>query len=162
MSQQNGPIRGRKTAFTWPFSLASLNKERQGNPASKTDWEPDFPAVIEWLTVGPYVKNPPKIRLKKSWNYYACDSLTYFIYVAHTITRNRNDVNQMKFAWNNSWNCISWIYFRRFLAIGDHCVAEVGRFWRYLAKWRRRQLAFLLNILLLFGFGQQRTMAAWK
>ena len=53
MSQQNGPIRGRKTAFTWPFSLASLNKERQGNPASKTDWEPDFPVVIERLTVGP-------------------------------------------------------------------------------------------------------------
>ena len=55
------------------------------------------------------------------WLYYAYDNLTYFRYVAHKITGNGNDVNQLKFAWNNSWNHISWIYFWRVLAIGDHC-----------------------------------------
>ena len=46
MSQQNGPMSCRKTAFTWPFSLASLNKERQGKPARRTVSEPDF--LVHW------------------------------------------------------------------------------------------------------------------
>lgn len=36
MSQQNWPMRALEMALTWPFSLASLNKERQGNPATRT------------------------------------------------------------------------------------------------------------------------------
>ena len=149
---------GRLVSHHW------IKKGKASRPAKQTG-SLIFLQSLNGSQLGQMSKTRQKFDWKSceiDWLYYACNSLTYFRYVAHTITGNGNDVNQLKFAWNNSWNHISWIYFWRVLAIGDHCVTEVGRFWRYLAKWRRRQLAFLLNILLLFGFGQQRTMAAWK
>ena len=39
MSQQRGPMRERLRPSTWPFSLASLNKERQASPGTRTDLE---------------------------------------------------------------------------------------------------------------------------
>ena len=39
MSQQKQPMGVRLSPSTWPFSLASLNKERQGSPAARTDLE---------------------------------------------------------------------------------------------------------------------------
>lgn len=39
MSQQGGPMGARLRPSTWPFSLASLNKERQGSPGTRTDLE---------------------------------------------------------------------------------------------------------------------------
>ena len=47
--------------------------------------------------IGHYSKNPPKIRLKNSWNWLiiltACNSLTHFEHEAHAFTGNGNDVN---------------------------------------------------------------------
>ena len=40
--------------------------------------------------------------------------------VANAMTGNRNYVNRLK-AWKNSWNHIKWTYFRRVLAIWNHC-----------------------------------------
>ena len=39
MSQQEGPMGARLSPSTWPFSLASLNKERQESPGTRTDLE---------------------------------------------------------------------------------------------------------------------------
>ena len=61
-------------------------------------------------TVGPNVKTPPKIRLKKireiDGPYYVCNSLTTFERKTHP-PETEIGVNLLKFAWKNSWNDIN-------------------------------------------------------
>ena len=58
------------------------------------------------VTVGPNVKNPPKMRLRKfvklTGYTYACNSLTNFESEVHAMTGNGNQVNLLKLAWQNS------------------------------------------------------------
>ena len=64
------------------------------------------PAARSRYTVGPNNKNPPKIRfikfVKLTGYTYACNSLTNFESEVHAMTRNGNQVNLLKLAWQNS------------------------------------------------------------
>ena len=61
---------------------------------------------------------------------YACNSLANFPFPV--IAMNGNHVNLLNFTRKNSWNHFMWNYFRRILAIWNHCVA-VGSLARSLA-----------------------------
>ena len=70
-------------------------------------------------------KNPPKIKLKNSWNWLIIlinvyNNLTNFEYQVNKMTVNSNYVKMLKFAWKNSGNNFRWIYFWRVLAISNH------------------------------------------
>ena len=61
------------------------------------------PMACSRRTVGPNIKNPPKIQSKKivklTDHTYACNSLTNFYYEAYVIIGNGDHVNLLKFVW---------------------------------------------------------------
>ena len=77
--------------------------------------------------IGPTVKNPPETRLEKfvklTDHTFAYKDLINFGYAAHAMTGNGNNVNLQKFACKNLWNHFGGTYFRRVLAIRNHCAA---------------------------------------
>ena len=81
-------------------------------------------------TVGPNSKNPPEIKFNKFMKLTgctnACNGLINFEYEAHAMTRNKNKVNFLKFAWENSWNHIKWTNFWQIVATCNHCAAGLA------------------------------------
>jgi hypothetical protein len=67
------------------------------------------------------------IKLVKLTGYtYACNSLTNFVSEVYAMTRNGNQLNLLKFVWQNLWNHVKWYYYWQVLAIWNYCAAHSG------------------------------------
>ena len=100
------------------------------------------PSCLQRCTVGPNVKNPPKIwflKIVKLMDHtYACNSLTYFEYKTH-LPETEIDVILLISAWKNSWNHIKWTHFmagfRRLeplCGVGQRTCALTDKWWHLL------------------------------
>ena len=81
-------------------------------------------------------KIPPKIRLKKSRQTDACNSLTNF----------ENETKMQLYIWNTLWNHVKLISFWPILAIWNHCSAQ-GRTKSYFIKKKYNRLLSSSKIL---------------
>ena len=128
-----------------------MSSFRLGTKLDTPGWNGQNGPAAARPTVGLNRKNPPKMRLKNSWNWlvlkcvtlkkictncysttvgiflsvthftYTCNSFTNIEYQVHAMTGNGNQVNLLKLVWKNSWNLIKFSYFWRVLTIWNHC-----------------------------------------
>ena len=85
-----------------------------------------------WGTVGPNVKNPPKIRIQKKIvkltnHTISFNSLTSFEYEHHTFAGNKNAESCSEKFVKSHYNKLKWTCFWRILAIWNLCVRPPPR-----------------------------------
>ena len=100
----------------------NVKKDKKAKLESAHSFILRYSKITVWQGTGePNCKNPPKIRLKKSWNWLMWSEIPTTIWPETEIVS-----ILLKLDLKNLWNHFRWTYFWRISSIWDHC-AERGR-----------------------------------